>query len=457
MHTQSPVRQFHSARQMRPEKSYKMKDETNGAVSLSNVGPRGFPKDLGWVRVTSSDEDEAEEIDTQAVRKESAVPPSVGVSKMEANGGTIINDVSEFIRRFVFLPEDSQYLLVAVWIIATHLQQAVEFFGYLFAYSPEPQSGKTTLLDVLDVLVCNSSGVQNSPTEAVMFRTAQGNTHLLDEVDSWKDKDDLKSVLNAGYKRGGFVTRCDKGARGGFKPIRFAVFAPRALAGIGMSILPQSTLDRTFAISMVRQKKAEKRERFRLRVIRQEAAILKMKIEKWVKQHEDSFAELYGQGQFPDLDGFSDRTIDIAEPLAAIVELVYGRDPEVAKIRETLIRAIASTRKEQCAPLQEHRILKRLLELATADGTLVGNASELVRQFGNSEEPIDEHAISQALRKYGFKPRSIRKSGESPLKRYELTKAALEEVVERWVPVSDSEPVEPEEEGPKEAVPLGAL
>lgn len=393
-----------------------------------------------WEKATASDE----ECDTLAGGTEPASDPkSVALVAKEPpaqarSGKTVVDRVSDFIRRFVFLPEDDQYLLVAAWTIGTYLYGAVDYVGYLFAYSPERQSGKTTLLEVIDLLVCNSTGLQVSPTEAVMFRMADGHTHLLDEVDSWKDKDDLKSVLNMGYKKSGVVFRCEKNSKG-FKPTKFPVFAPRALAGIGLSILPPTTLDRTFAISMVRQKKEEKRERFRMRTIKGEAADLKKSIEHWAKESEGAFSDAYKRGNFSYLDGFSDRTIDISEPLAAIIEVAYAEHPRINGARETLVRAIRSTRKEQHAPTTDHRVLKRLLELASEDDPLIGNATELVADCGNSEENFDELVISQALRRYGFKTKSIRKNGSDPRYRYELSKKSLEEVVKRWVPESESE------------------
>jgi hypothetical protein len=416
-----------------------------------------------WKKIDLSTLDEVEETPTPNLEghsagsdeaKTQALEPGIAPSNNPPNlaavakDQTIIAEVAQFMRRFVFLPDDSYYQLVATWVIATHLHDAVDYVGYLFAHSPERQSGKTTLLEILDLLVCNSTGLLVSPTEAVMFRMAHGHTHLLDEVDSWRDKDELKSVLNAGYKKSGVVVRCDKNSKG-FKPTAFRVFAPRALAGIGLSILPETTLDRTFAISMVRQKQIEKRERFRPRVMNHEAAILKAKIENWVKANSGSFATCYQKGDFSYLNKFSDRTIDISEPLAAILEVVYSGTAGSGQARDTLVRAIASTRKEQTAPSPEHRILKILQGLATDQGPLIGNASELAAMCGNYGESIDQHLISQTLRKYEFKPKSIRKDGGDPLYRYELSKARLDELVDRWVPQSESDPVQTKDASPE--------
>ena len=185
-----------------------------------------------------------------------------------------------------------------------------------------------------------------APTPATLFRTAQDHTQLLDEVDSWTNDADLKDILNAGYEKGGVVTRCDRTARG-FKPTEFPVFAPRALAGIGLNKLHQTTLDRTFAIAMVRQMKGEKRERLRPCKVRSTASQLKKEIQKWVKANKEQVVAVYERGDFQYLERFSDRTVDIAEPLAAIVEVTYSGHAELELTRALLVGAIATTRKEQ--------------------------------------------------------------------------------------------------------------
>jgi Protein of unknown function (DUF3631) len=355
----------------------------------------------------------------------------------EAETTYLIDKVVKFIKRFVFLRNEADYVLVAAWIVATYLHKNFEFTGYLFAYSPEPQSGKTTLLKILDMLVYKSTGVQLSPTEAVMFRTAAGQTHLLDEVDSWQDKENLRSVLNAGYQKGAKVTRCEKNPKGSFAPQSYTVYAPRALAGIGLSILPPATLDRTFAIPMVRQTKKEKRERLRETTIRESAKALKARIDRCAKLKKKEIAELYVRGDFPYLDCFSDRTMDISEPLAAVIEILCQAHPEMERIRHDLVSAIARTRKEQHSQSPVHTIIKRLLSLAETTDPLVGNATELATKCKESGEAVEEHAITHALRTYGFKPKSVRMNGGNPLYRYSLSKAELQEIVDRWITAAD--------------------
>ena len=148
----------------------------------------------------------------------------VGASAQQLD---VIARVRDFVRRFVFFRSEDLYELVAAWVVSTYMTDLFEYVGYLFAYSPEPQSGKSRLLEVLDLLVNNSSGILVSPTEAVLFRTADGQTQLLDEVDAWRNKDELRSVLNAGFRFGGSVARMHEEGSD-FNVRRFSVFGPRA-------------------------------------------------------------------------------------------------------------------------------------------------------------------------------------------------------------------------------------
>jgi hypothetical protein len=171
--------------------------------------------------------------------------------------------------------------------------------------------------------VLNSSGVLVSPTEAVLFRTASGGTQLLDEVDSWSNRDALRSVLNAGFRRGNSVIRMNRTETEGFEVKPFSVFAPRALAGIGQKILPETTRDRSFMLEMLPQKPEERREPFRLRQIQTAATELKDEIKEWTTAYRSRAAACYDGGRFEYLESFRDRTMDVAQPLAAILEVAY--------------------------------------------------------------------------------------------------------------------------------------
>jgi hypothetical protein len=343
---------------------------------------------------------------------------------------TIIEKVEQFVRRFVFFKDDSLYRLVALWIVATHLHSAFEYTGYLFAYSARPQSGKSRLLEVLDLLVLNSSGILISPTEAVLFHTASGGTQLLDEVDSWSERDTLRSVLNAGFRRGNTVPRMSKTETEGYDLKRFPVYGPRALAGIGQKILPETTRDRTFMLEMLPQKPEERREQFRVRQIQSTADALRGEIEEWAASHCRKIVTCYDKDGFPYLERFRDRTMDVAQPLAAILEVVYKGSSELERARIDFVKAIAITRKEEEHLAEDMRILGDLRKLAATETPLIGSASELATMDGLRDK-TDEYQVSAVLRRYGFETKSIRKGG-MPKHRYLLEAGKLDDLLGRF-------------------------
>jgi hypothetical protein len=358
-------------------------------------------------------------------------PPRGAAVEVQSETETVVDQIACFIERFVFLKTKSLYRLLALWTIETHMYPEFEYTGYIFAYSPEPQSGKSRLLEILELLVANPSGILISPSEAVLFRTADGHTQLLDEVDGWTNREFLRSVLNAGFRRGATVKRIEDGGNG-FEVGSFPVFAPRALAGIGSKILDGTTRDRTFQFEMVRQLRDERRDKFRARTAGPEARLITSEVAKWIDESRHRVAEIYKRADFPYLQEFRDRTIDVTEPLAAILEVVYGKSPRLEQARADLLEAISLTRKDQASLPEDHRILETLAKLAESEEPLVGNATELAArcapELGENAESLD---VSSVLRRYGFETKSIRKGGEAKY-RYSLPHDALSELLKRY-------------------------
>jgi hypothetical protein len=171
---------------------------------------------------------------------------------------------------------------VVLWIAHTHALAAFEVTPFR---SAEKRSGKTRLLEVLHELVPSPwQAVQ--PTEAVLFRKIeeQQPTLLLDEVDAifkgppTSRTEGLRAMLNAGYRRGAIVDRCNSTAAG-VNLVKFRVFCPKVLAGIGT--LPDTVNDRCIPIILARKRKGEHAARFRLRDFALEAAPLQKALATW--------------------------------------------------------------------------------------------------------------------------------------------------------------------------------
>jgi hypothetical protein len=126
--------------------------------------------------------------------------------------------------------------------------------------SPEPGSGKTRTLEVLEDLVPAPMHVLSASTAAI-FRTIEVEqpTLLLDEVDAifgrrGKDdnNEDLRALLNAGHRIGATIPRCVGPSH---EVRRFPVYAAVALAGLGD--LPDTLMTRSVVIRMRRRAPGE--------------------------------------------------------------------------------------------------------------------------------------------------------------------------------------------------------
>jgi hypothetical protein len=241
----------------------------------------------------------------------------------------LLGEIAALLRRFVVL-SGAQARIVALWTVHTHVIDAADATPYLAITSAEKRSGKTRLLEVLELLVARP-WFTGRTTAAVLPRKidADSPTLLLDETDAafGGDKDyaeALRGALNTGHRRGGRTTVCvGQGANIGFKD--FSTFGPKAIAGIGK--LPDTVADRAIPIRLERRAPHERVDRFRRREAAPQAEQLRCRLAALA----DVAVELLPDVR-PDLpDELNDRAWDGVEPLLAIAELAGGDWPIAAR------------------------------------------------------------------------------------------------------------------------------
>ena len=140
---------------------------------------------------------------------------------------------------------------------------------YLAVSSSEKRSGKTRLLEVLELLVREPLPTANI-SDAALFRVIDDRqpTLLFDEVDAIfgkkSQRDELRGIINAGYRRGATTHRM--GGSNNTALQTFSVYCPKAFAGIG-DCLPDTVADRAIPIRLKRRTRGQTVERFRLREV----------------------------------------------------------------------------------------------------------------------------------------------------------------------------------------------
>ncbi|MFJ1557515.1 DUF3631 domain-containing protein [Streptomyces mirabilis] len=246
------------------------------------------------------------------------------------DGAALLNDVEAFHRRFNVFPTEVAYVAVALWDAHAHLLDCFDSTPRLAFLSPEPGSGKSRALEIVETLVPRPMVAVNA-SAAALFRSVSGPdgrpTILFDEIDTVfgpkaGDNEELRGFINAGHRRKGVTYRCVGDSQ---TVTPFPSYTAVAVAGLGS--LPDTILDRSIIIRMRRRARNEKVEPFRARLHEQEGNALRERLAAWAEQVRGQVTDAW-----PELpDGISDRPGDVWEPLLAVADAVGGDWPKRAR------------------------------------------------------------------------------------------------------------------------------
>lgn len=395
-----------------------------GAVSLVEP-PEGVP--AGWDAADAI----AEGRDLAALL---AGPPTPSLAEA-------LDQIASFLRRYVVFARPEAIVAVVLWIAHTHALQYADATPYLAISSPEKQSGKTRLLECLQLLAHDCSGIAITPTASTIFRTLEATpdaTLLLDELDAvFRDRSDkyeeVRAVINAGHRRGATVPRSVPGPKNTWVVKQFPVFGPKALAGIGK--LPDTVTDRAIPIRMLKRKRSEPVARFHVRTAREEAASLVGALA----------AALAAQPPAPEAEipvELPDRAGDAWEPLLAIADAAAG--PWPARARRAAVVLHASREADDSLGLRLLADLRLVFEqrggerISTAD-LISALAADEEGPWASERSPLTPHRLARLLHPFEITSKQLR-IGPTSVKGYE--REAFLDAWERYLP-SPPSPVEP--------------
>jgi len=100
--------------------------------------------------------------------------------------GELLTAVKEILRRCVVFPLEDQAILIAIWIAHTWAIEAFEFTPYLNVFSASKRSGKSRVLEVINLLARNPRLTSSGSSAGLLRSIDEHNppTLLLDEVDA---------------------------------------------------------------------------------------------------------------------------------------------------------------------------------------------------------------------------------------------------------------------------------
>jgi hypothetical protein len=348
-----------------------------------------------------------------------------------------LDDIEEFLRRFVAYPSEAAVTAHVLWVAHCHLIDAFENTPRLAFLSPEPGSGKSRALEVTEPLVPRPVITVNS-SPAYVFRKISNDdglpTLLFDEVDAVfgsrpsESSEDLRGLLNSGYRRGATAGRA---VRRGDLVVTEEMPSFCAVAMAGLNALPDTLMTRSIVIRMRRRKSTETVMPYRRRVYRDEAEKLYTAIANWAVT-----AVTHVTDSWPVLpDEIQDRDADVWEPLIAVADAAGGywstrsREAALEMVREahdtpaTLgIKLLTDIR----------TVMTDVDRISTGDLLKALHAIDTAPWGSIKGEPIDGRFLARQLSKYEISTGNTVRIDGVPVKGYQ--RSHFHDAWERYVP-----------------------
>ncbi|MET8447422.1 DUF3631 domain-containing protein [Streptomyces sp. NPDC005209] len=369
------------------------------------------------------------------------------------DGAALLDEVEAFHRRFNVFPHEAGYVAVTLWDAHAHLLDCFDSTPRLAFLSPEPGSGKSRALEVVETLVPNSMAAVDA-SAAALFRSVSGinggrPTILYDEIDTVfgpkaGENEQLRGFLNAGHARGRPMFRC-VGDGANQQVQEFPSFCAVAVAGLGH--LPDTIMTRSVIVRMRRRARNEKVEPFRTRIHVRQGHQLRDRLAKWAETIQAQVTDV-----FPEMpDGVTDRPADVWEPLIAVADAAGGHWPERARQAcLTFVNAARANDKGSIGvrlltDLRDHVLcgIDRLPTVAVLDRL---NALDDAPWADMGGRPLDSRRLSKMLSEYAatdgdpIASRNI-KTGGGVLKGYYATD--LHDAWQRYCPPPPENPLPP--------------
>jgi hypothetical protein len=145
---------------------------------------------------------------------------------------SLLQDIIQFMKRYLELPDDKGYLLLALWVFHSYIIEKLDTTPILY-FKGVKETGKTRAGEVLAELAYKCERL-TSPTEATLFRSAEyfKTALVVDEIQLWGKEGNqaVGRLIKSRYKRGMKVSRINQNKSGEDEVEYFDVFGPLAIS-----------------------------------------------------------------------------------------------------------------------------------------------------------------------------------------------------------------------------------
>ena len=358
--------------------------------------------------------------------------PDVDLWHEPVDGDELVTALCSHIHKYVVLGVH-QATAMAFWILHTWLLDQFRISPRLGITSPTKGCGKTTVLELLSMLVKRPKQA-GSISPPALFRAIEQfqPTMLLDENEKYMEAgSDYHALLNEGHRRGATVLR----VLGEKLELReFSVFGPVAYAHNGK--IPDDLQQRSIINELQRRRADEPVSELQLGCYADLEQTAQM-CARWADDHRLDIKAM------PDMDGLINRVADNWRPLFAIADVVGGDWPdkvraaakamtplEADSIGTTLLVDTMAIFDQQSGEWADRMFSETLAEaLAAIEGRPWA-------EWGRAKKPITKNQLAQLLHGFHVTPQTVR-IGSKSLKGYK--RHQFDAVWQRYLPQGVSE------------------
>lgn len=260
----------------------------------------------------------------------------------------LIRETESFLLRYVSFPSTDHSFAAALWAVGTYLWPDFDAYPYLVITSDTKRSGKSRFSELLQFLSNNPRGM-TGVTVATIFRSIkdQQPTLFIDEAETLAsgEANTLRSVLNAGYRRGQMVPRIQDNV-----VEDFPTYCPKCFVLIGD--VYDTLRDRSI---VVRMKRSAAPSRFVYTIAKSDGNGIADQLKSTAAAHKEEILTAYTNHE--GLPYLQDRDEEIWTPLFAICSVLA---PE--RIEE-LQRVAVDMSTEKTADARRHADLTKTAEV----------------------------------------------------------------------------------------------
>jgi hypothetical protein len=311
-------------------------------------------------------------------------------------------------------------LVLALWTLATQVFDCFDAFPYLAVTSPTKRCGKTRLAEIIEHLAANTLRTVGI-TPAALFRSIQlatlegeSLTLIIDEAEALRTRSDrsaaLLEILNAGYRSGQCVRRCERDSEGHFELRDFNTYCPKVLVLIGE--LPETLADRCIPVRMRRAGPKDMLQRFRYARARYHVRPFLKDIAKWAEASKTRVKRYY---RTHGLEFLKDREEELWLPLFSVCAVAAPerlKELEVVAGQLAAVKASAEGTEIGVTLLKDIRdVFDRMQEGRITSSTLVYELVHIADgpwQSWSRGRGLEPRSLARLLRPFRVEPHNLR-------------------------------------------------